>query len=152
MATPGNPVTLSPVDSGNGTLTDEFLHGLVQGNSWSFGGGAQVLTYSLNFNDDGMGGFGPGGAWTPTLTAGFQAALASWSNVANISFQQISSGTFYYQSSADIAATLTGDDLQNQPAFVGAIGLGVIPDPALADDLLTSFGFTRSFYPNLEGD
>lgn len=131
------------VNASNGSLQDEFIAGLVQGGKWLFSG-PQQLTYSFNLNDDGAGGPGPGGAWTTPLTLAVQQALAAWSNVANISFQQITSGTYYYQSTADLAFTLTGNELQEQ---IGALGLGVFPSPDFADLL-----FDSNDYPNAEGD
>ena len=55
MATPvGNSVPLlTSVNNNNGTLTDEFISGLVQSSSWSFAGGPRVLTYSFDLNFDG---------------------------------------------------------------------------------------------------
>jgi Ca2+-binding RTX toxin-like protein len=144
MATPvSNSVALPAIDGGNGTLTDEFINGLVQGSSWQFGGGPRTLTYSFNLND------GPGGAFTGVFIDAVNRALAEWSNVANISFQNIASGSFYYESQADLAFTLTGNELQRD---LGAVGLAVFPDPAFAGTLRDGFGFTAADYPNPEGD
>ena len=141
---------LTGSNNNNGTLTEEFISGLVQGSSWTFGGGPRVLTYSLNINEpDGPGNPDPGGNWTVDLTNAFTQALGAWSGVANISFQQITSGTFYFESGADITATLTGDDLLES---FGAVGLGMFPDPAFADLLLDAIEYDRSTYPFPEGD
>lgn len=151
MATPvSNSVPLlTAVNNNNGTLTDEFISGLAQGSAWQFAG-PRVITYSLNLNDDGFGGRGPGGDWTPQLVSVAAQAAAAWSNVANISFQQVSSGTYYFQSTADIAVTLTGNDFQS----LGFVALGVFPSP----DFVNAFfffpgsGVTRADYPKPEGD
>ena len=144
MATPvSNSVALPAIDGGNGTLTDEFINGLVQGSSWQFVGGPRTLTYSFNLND------GPGGPFTGAFVDAVNRALAEWSNVANISFQNIASGSFYYQSQADIAFTLTGFELQRD---LGAVGLGVFPDPVFANTLRDGIGYTAAEYPNPTGD
>jgi hypothetical protein len=138
-----------------------LVDGLTQGSSWIFTG-PRVLTYSFNLNypiaTDPTNPLypwdGSGGSWTGQLSSAFVQALNSWANVANIAFQPISSGTYFYQSSADIAATLTGDDLSY--GFVGipntVIGLGIFPDPGFANELLAALGFSRQDYPRIEGD
>jgi Ca2+-binding RTX toxin-like protein len=135
MATPVSDAV--PLDD------DEFISGLVQGSAWQFSG-APILTYSLNINDDGFGNPGPGGNWTPELSAAVAQAFQAWSNVANLTFQQVTSGTYYYESTADISITLTGDELQQS----GLLALGIFPDPEYVDQL----GIDRSEYPNPEGD
>jgi hypothetical protein len=148
-----NSVSLPTVNGSNGTLTDEFVNGLVHGGSWQFGAGPRTLTYSFNINDgyDAVGNLipGSGGAWTTTLVDAVTRALGEWSKVANISFQNISSGIYYFQSSADLALTLTGSDLQSA---VGAVGFGIFPDPVYADALRDAQGFTAGEYPNPAGD
>lgn len=148
-----NSVILPTVNGSNGTLTDEAINGLVQGGSWQFGGGPRTLTYSFNINDahDAFGNLipGPGGTWTAALVDAVTRALGEWSKVANINFQNISSGIYYFQSNADLALTLTGNDLQ---AASGAVGLGVLPDPAHAAEVRDSAGFTAAEYPNPAGD
>jgi serralysin len=148
-----NAVILPIVNGSNGTLIDEFVNGLVQGGSWQFGGGPRTLTYSFNINDaiDAFGNTipGPGGEWTAALINAVNSALADWSKVANISFQNISSGIYYFQSSADIALALTGSELQ---ATLGAVGFGLFPDPVYANDLRNELGFTAATYPNPTGD
>ena len=144
MATPvSNSVALPAIDGGNGTIADEAINGLVQGSSWQFGGGPRVLTYSFNLND------GPGGAFTSSFIDAVNRALVEWSNVANINFRNVASGTLYFESQADIAFTLTGDDLQ---LGLGAIGLAIFPDPAFANLLRASAGLAITNYPNPEGD
>jgi hypothetical protein len=148
-----NSVTLPAINSNNGTLTDEAINGLVQGGSWQFGSGPRILTFSFNINDDrdALGNIipGPGGAWTPALIDAVNRALGEWSKVANINFQNIASGNYYFQSSADLALTLTGNDLQ---AAVGAVGLGVFPDPDYAAGLRDLAGYSAAEYPNPAGD
>ncbi len=128
-----------------------LIDGLTQGSSWTFSG-PRTLTYSLNINFDiGPGGTfvpGPGGDWTTPFSDAFARALSTWSNVAHIAFQQISSGSYTFESNADIAATLTGDDFSS----VGAAALGIPPDSDVADLLLQAIGITRTQYPRPEGD
>ena len=51
MATPvANSVT-PPPPANNGTLTDEFIYGLVERGSWTFGGGPRLLNYSFSLGD-----------------------------------------------------------------------------------------------------
>ncbi|MBI5107138.1 MAG: M10 family metallopeptidase C-terminal domain-containing protein [Rhodocyclales bacterium] len=122
-----------------------LIDGLTWGAAWQFGGGAQVLTYSLSLNDNPNGG-----AWTATMSNAVRAALAAWSNVANISFVESGSGTVYTQSAADLAFILTGNELQtNVP---GVVGLGLAPSPSFANSLLAAGGGDRSVYPQPEGD
>lgn len=119
-----------------------LIDGLTWGAAWQFGGGAQVLTYSLSLNDNPNGG-----AWNATLSDAVRAALAAWSNVANISFVESGSGTAFNLSTADLAFILTGNELPtNAP---GVVGLGLPPSPSFANSLL---GGNRSAYPQPEGD
>ena len=144
MATPvSNSVALPAIIGGDGTLTDEYINGLVQGSSWQFGAGPRTLTYSFNLND------GQGGPISTSLIDAINRALAEWSNVANISFQNIVSGSLYYQSQADIAFTPTGNELQLD---LGAVALAFFPDPAFANALREAAGITAAEYPNPEGD
>jgi serralysin len=148
MATPLADIVNPPAPTSNGTLTDEFIAGLVQGGAWSFGGGPQALTYSFSLPDGVF--FTPGGgAWTPALTGAVVRALDAWSHVANISFAESGSGGIFASSTADLALTLTGEQLLNEH---GAVALGFIPDPDFADLLLPAFGATRGDYPAPEGD
>jgi len=156
MATPvSNSVPLlTAANNSNGTLTDEFISGLVQGSSWTFGGGPRVLTYEFTLNDyvdadepDGPAP-GPGDTWAenPNLKVAFQQAFAAWSNVANISFVEHGSpdAHFYFQSSADIALIPTGDELaQEIPGYV-VVAIGIFPDP--------NFIPSSPEYPNPAGD
>jgi len=143
-----NSVTTPVVNSSNGTLEDEFINGLVQGGSWVFSG-PRDLTYAFNLNDDGTGTNTPepGNTWTVNFSTAVTQALTAWSNVANINFQLVTSGTLYYESSADLTFTLTGDDLQSIPELSGAVALGVFPSPVFADTL-----FDQGEYPDAEGD
>src|SRR4029079_18493032 len=117
MATPGRFIDFS---------TDARINGLVQGHAWSFCcDSSHTLTYSLSLNDT-----APVTTWTAPWTDAVTRALTEWSNVANITFQESGSGTTFLQSTADIAVTLTGNDLRT---FFDAIGLGIFPDPQFAD-------------------
>ncbi|MBK7016909.1 MAG: M10 family metallopeptidase C-terminal domain-containing protein [Sulfuritalea sp.] len=122
-----------------------LIDGLTWGAAWQFGGGAQVLTYSLSLNDNPNGG-----AWNTTMSNAVWAALAAWSNVANISFVESGSGTVYTQSTADLAFILTGNELQTE--MPGAVGVGLPPSPSLANAWLAAGGGNRSVYPQPEGD
>ena len=133
----------TPVSNSIPLTGNPQIDGLVQGSSWQFGVGQHQLTYSFSLNDSVSGG-----PWTSTFTNAFAQALTAWSNVANISFVEAGSGTVFTQSSADIAATLTGNDLQS----IGAVSLGIFPDPPFADQLLPVSGYTRATYPSPEGD
>jgi len=141
----------TPVADSISLTGNALIDGLTQGGSWSFSG-PRVLTYSFNINFDfGPGGTfvpGPGGSWTTPLSDAFSRAVGTWSNVANISFQQINSGSYVFESSADIAATLTGSDLSSS----GAIAIGIFPDADAGNALLEGFGVTRTQYPKPEGD
>src|SRR5437764_40437 len=85
-----------------------FVDGLVQGSSWQFGGGTHTLTYSLSINDSSIGG-----NWVQRsdMAAAVAQATTAWSNVANINFVQSGSGGVFTASAADIAVTLTGNEL-----------------------------------------
>ena len=104
---------------------DPLKDRLIQGSAWTFSG-ARVLTYSLNINFDldeqGTPMPGVGGNWTGSLSAAFVKALTAWSNVANVGFQAFPSGNYIFESQADIAAALTGNDLQNGFGAAGRIG------------------------------
>ena len=122
-----------------------LIDGLTWGAAWQFGGGARVLTYSLSLNDNPNGG-----AWNAAMSDAVRAALAAWSNVANISFVESGSGTVYTQSTADLAFILTGNELQTDAP--GVVGLGLPPSPSFANSLLATGGGNRSMYPQPEGD
>jgi hypothetical protein len=88
----------TPTSNWIGLTGNPLIDGLTQGSAWTFSG-PPVLTYSLNINFavDAAGnvvGPGPGGNWTPQLSNALVQALTTWSNVANISFQHIQSGTY----------------------------------------------------------
>ena len=147
MATPvSNSVPLlTGSNNNNGSLTEEFISGLVQGSSWTFGGGPRNLTYSFSKNDTLVS------EWAQEQKSAFVQALAGWSNVANITFSEAGSGTEFLVSSADIAATLTFNELQGE---FNAIGLGFFPDPVFVDLLLIVPGdpYSRATWPRPEGD
>src|SRR5688500_17767605 len=118
----------TPVSNVVGLSGDARIDGLVQGSRWQFSGG-NVITYSLSLNDDLTYGSWSG---NPQLATAVRAALAAWSQVANITFVESGSGTLFLNSTADIALTLTGDDL----AQIGAVGLGIFPSPQFATAFL----------------
>ncbi len=60
--------------------SNDYLAGLSSGKYWST---AVPVTYYLSDED------GDGNNWTADLRAAFKEALQSWSNVANISFQEV---------------------------------------------------------------
>src|SRR5262245_44209595 len=99
----GNSVTAPTLDSNNGTLSDEFINGLLQGGQWTFGGGAHVVTYQFNVDGPSVGGTTI--FWTPTFSNAFVAATQAWSNVANITFQDVGNpnGPLFTNSAANIA-------------------------------------------------
>ena len=68
------------------------------------------------------------------------------STVANLHFVELGSGTVFSASAADIAVTLTGDEL-------GGVGIGFFPSPATAREILadTVYG-DPAVYPRPEGD
>ena len=139
-----------------GLTDDDRINGLVQGGAWSFGAGPRVLSYSFNLNfdlnPDGQVIGGPGGTWAarPDLSGAFVRALGTWSDVANVSFSHLagSSGGYIFESQADIAVALTGDDLVDT---LGAVALGFFPDPVYADFVLEGT-YPRTQYPRPEGD
>jgi serralysin len=164
MATPDSESIplLTPVNNG-GSQLDEFISGLVQGGSWTFGGGPRVLTYSLNINEltgtyPGTPEPGDGGPWSdsPGMAVAVAKVLARWSDVADIQFQRIDSGEYYFESTADFAISLTGDDLDSTTPDPSdeVLGAAVFPDEVyVAENVYTAeAGTDRSNYPAPEGD
>ncbi len=86
---------------------DVRIDGLVQGGEWIFPG-AHTLTYAFWASEY--------GSFTSAGKTAFQSALRSWSNVANVNFQQVSP-----TGAEDISAVVYGD--------FGAAALGFFPDP-----------------------
>jgi len=121
------------------------IDALAQGAAWTFPG-ARTLTYSFSINDTPSGG-----TWSayPLIAHAVTQAIQAWASVINVSFVESGSGTIFTASGADIAVTLTGNELTQA---LGAIGLGIIPDPAFATLVETGAGYTRLQYPNPEGD
>jgi serralysin len=128
---------------------DPLIDGLLQGSQWDFGTGPHVLTYSFN-----LSGVPGSGNWTAAQQAGVRAAFAAWSAVADIQFKEVKSGTYFYQSTADIALSLTGT-FQQQTGYTGE---GVFPDAAgaagIAQSLLDDYApnATSASYANAQGD
>lgn len=128
MATPlGNSVPLT----GN-----NLLDALTQGSKWSSGN----LTYSL-WDLPGVD------SWTPNGKALFAAALDILEAYANLNFSYVETGggaSF----TTDLEAVLTGNLIGYA---YGALALGIFPDPAFGNAVLTSEGLTRNDWPNIEG-
>jgi Ca2+-binding RTX toxin-like protein len=152
---------LTDVGNDNGTLRDEFISGLVQGSAWTFGGVPQVLTYSLNINEDyesyppGPPEPGPGGEWNdhPGMAAAVANALATWASVADITIEQIvvPADQYYFESGADLAITLSGDDLDR--IFGGRVaGAAFFPDADYVEEAVYSDEVDRTTWPAPEGD
>src|SRR6185503_13486072 len=105
------------------------------------------LTYSFDQNFD-----GPSQDWTADWMNAVTSAFNVWSTYANIHFVQVGTpnAVMQHQSTADIAISL-GPDAASTVA-----GIGVFPDPDVADKLLASLGYSRNSgdfpYPNPEGD
>ncbi len=135
----------SPVGSSVGLTGNPLVDGLTQGSSWQFSG-ARTLTFSLSVNDDGVGG-----SWTVNLANAARQAFSAWSNVANINFQEVGFGSIFTSSPADIAATLTGKEI-NTRVQPGAIGLGIYPDAVGAAATVAQIGYNSVRYPNPAGD
>ncbi len=142
----------TPTDNSVPLTGDPLKDGLLQGSSWVFGSDPHALTYSLSLNDSAIGGPWSSSSITSSLV---QYAFTQWSNVANVTFTESGSGTPFYQSTADIAVTLTGNDLQQ----IGAIGLGLFPSPVTANDIYpdtvipgTNQPYSRATWPKPEGD
>src|SRR5258708_32698373 len=118
----------SPTDNSVPLTGDPLKDGLLQGSSWVFGSDPHALTYSLSLNDSAIGGPWSSSSITSSLV---QYAFTQWSNVANVTFTESGSGTPFYQSTADIAGTLTGNALQQ----VNARWRGPCPSPDNANDI-----------------
>jgi serralysin len=74
-------------------------------------------------------------------------ALSAWSDVANIQFERIDSGEYYFESIANLAFALTGNDLGS-----AVLGLAVFPDPAYVGENVYTGEINRLTYPGPEGD
>ncbi len=133
----------TPVSNSVSLTGNPSIDGLSQGSSWQFSG-SRVLTYSFSINDNPSGG-----NWTASSSNAVAQAFTAWSNVANITFQQAGSGTVFTQSTADLAVTPSGDDIQST---LGGIGVAFSPDPDAITALLSLLDVTRADYPNPEGD
>jgi Ca2+-binding RTX toxin-like protein len=131
----------------NGTLTEEFISGLVQGGSWTFGDGPRTLTYSFDLNFD-----GPAEAFTQGWMTAIDKAFQAWENVANIKFSGFGTPNAVAQnlSEADIAIALSPEGRD------GVAGIGIFPDPDVGDRILESLGYSRTGgqfpAPRIEGD
>jgi len=136
----------TPTDNAVALTGDPLVDGLVQGSAWRFGDGPRAITYSLSLNDNPNGG-----DWTASLSAAVRKAFDAWAAVANVTFTEVAGGTVYTSSTADIALILTGNELQ-QNTSGEAVSLGIFPSPAFSERLLTVAEWTRTRYPQPEGD
>ena len=138
----------NPSGGSVGASGNPLIDGLLQGNSWTFQAGPRVITYSFNIT-------GYGGSWTQPLVDGANAAYAAVEAICNVDFQQISSGTYVWQSNADIAMGVTGSRQTDQ---WDTIGYANFPDSGENDlaraDYSQLFGqtFTSTTYAKPEGD
>src|SRR5689334_16491146 len=129
-----------PGDNRVALTGDPLIDGLTQGSAWRFTG-AHALTYSFSLDDEPASRV----LWTTPWKSAFAAAVNEWSNVANVSFSELGSGTNFNVSSADLAITLTSDD-----QGVDLVGLGIFPSPSFAAVLRAA---DPTFpYPRPEGD
>lgn len=134
------------------------IDGLVQGGAWTFPSSPRVVTYQFTLNDaESFPGGGPiGGTWqaSPWIQTAVEHAFAEWAKVANISFASLGLGGYYHQSTADIAVTLTGNELQTSLLGVGGVvlSLGIFPDPQFASEFTTLAQTAGIAYPSPQGD
>jgi Ca2+-binding RTX toxin-like protein len=138
----------TPSGGSVGATGNPLIDGLLQGNSWTFQAGPRVITYSLNTT-------GYGGSWSAEMAAAVDTSFDAWEAVANISFQRVVSGTYAWQSTANIALGLTGSQQMQE---WGTIGYAFFPtsdgnniNRADLGDLLNR-SFTASSYARPEGD
>ena len=137
----------TPLKDSVGLTDNDLIDGLLQGGQWQLGG-SRVITYALHDSEF--------GTWTAADQQTAQQAAAAWSNVANIQFQRVSGAGDVDSSSADFAASLSGDQIQQ--AVGAGVALGVFPDQDAGDEFLAAlsafFGipYDRSVYPDPEGD
>lgn len=140
MATPLANSVIDPPSNPTSVL-DDAIRGLMQGGSWQFSG-SHLLTYALHTDSSSY-------SWSAGHVSAVAQVFAAWSAVANIQFQSVTTGTTAQFSPADLAIVLSAQ-LENYAPNAAAIG--VVPDPGLADNLLTLLGMTRITYPHPEGD
>jgi serralysin len=159
MAIPVSGSVGALVDSndGDGSLREEFISGLVQGGAWTFGTGPRMLSYSLDINEE-SGSYpgdpvpGPGGRWedAPGIIAAVVSVLSRWAAVADIrflNFDSLDPEQYYFESGADLAFALTGNDLGS-----AVLGLAVFPDPVYVGQNVYAGEINRLTYPGPEGD
>lgn len=133
-----------PVADSVALTGDPRVDGLIQGSRWVLGPD-NLITFS--FHDSEFQ------AWDSTLRAAFFSGLTTWSDVAEIGFQEVLIGGTVEDSTADMAITFADGALQPD-----ALGIGVFPDPDFADiflaelDATSSEPINRTTYPNPEGD
>ena len=128
----------NPLGDAVSTTTDSTLNLLLQGGKWD----STVLTYSFSSDDE------PSSTWTPALKNAVRYAFTQWSAVSNLTFEEIAPNSDVDTSPADIAMLPTGTLLGR----LGAVAIGVFPDPEYADQLLQDTGGNRLESPHPEGD
>ena len=101
-------------------------------------GASRALSYSLWDSEIAV--------WTPSDRVIVSSAFQAWADVANISFAEIQPGGTFFNNSSDISISAFGD------ANSRTAGIGIFPDPQLADSFLFSIELTRLDYPTIEGD
>jgi serralysin len=122
-----------------------LVDGLTQGSSWTFGGGARTLTYSLDLNFD-----GPTAPWTSSLISSVDNAFVRMAERRQRSIRADG------QSQHHSAVRQHGRSYRlhfaaGQGFEQGFLGIGIFPDPSYADFLLEGV-YTRDEYPRPEGD
>lgn len=135
----------TPVDNAVPLTGNPLIDGLTQGSAWQFSG-PRVLTYSFSLYD-----VGAEYAWTPTWRNAIRQALEEWSNVADITFSEVGSGTDFTVSPADIAFSLSGRDL-SEGSITGLLAAGIFPSPTFASLFRDAAKVEGVTYANPEGD
>ena len=133
---------LTSSDNHNGTLDDEFISGLVQGGSWSFGGGPRTLAYSFDLNFG-----GEPAQWSAAWKTAVNRAFNTWERFADLDFTRTGTpgGQLQSESTADIAIAL-------EPNGGNIVGVGIFPDPEFADSYVAHLQFQPDPYLRPEGD
>jgi hypothetical protein len=144
---------VTPLADSVALTQNPHLDGLLQGSSWGFPAG-HLLTYSFNLNFDynwqGQPIAAPDGTWdaNPALRDAALRAMAAWAEVADLGFVAQQSGSYVFESTADISFGLTGSDLQDN---FSAVAMALFPDPAYVDASIGG-AYTRAQYPRPDGD
>lgn len=119
---------------------------LTSGTKWA----SNALTYST-WDYYGRSGWG-------VDDAAVDAALASWSAVANISFTRVRPSGTWFNNSSDMSFLKTRNDLDLLFGGGDVLGMAVFPDAAYGNETLAEFSgvfgraISRADYPHPEGD